>query len=548
MVDQPDERAGSVDDRQGPAGHLLEDLEGAGQRVAGRQPRQVLAHDVVRDHVAPRRARDRHRRVDVLSGRGWWINGRLRRRHAVMRWMSASAGVMIVARATIGSGGRERGVFMPGARDVFVRFTFVASLAAGASLLVAHGVITRYAYGACVEAAASVEAALPSIGRLAELRGGLRQVREGGLSALDDPVRAVRRSTAALPLVRGQLRRGDDPALVQAVAAVESSVGALLAAEADPAALAAAVVRATDEADRLAGAAIERSTDQALHAARHVVDLEERAATFSMLLMALFLLLFALLALLTLRLVARAQRARAAQLEELDAFAARVAHDLRDPLSPIEMAIHLLQRDPTLGESGRRLVDRQGAALRRAHDLIDALLEFARAGGPPDRSATSDVVAVLQEVEGSLTATAEREGATISLRVQEGLAARMPGAVLGTIVTNLTKNALVYLGDAQARTVTLRAASAGGSVALQVEDHGPGLAPGSLATLFTPFVRGTTRSDGHGLGLATTKRLVEAYGGTIDVRSRPGAGTTFEVRLPRADAEGARRPRQPTPA
>jgi signal transduction histidine kinase len=427
---------------------------------------------------------------------------------------------------------------LAGARDLLVGSTFVASLAVAASLLVAHEAITRYEFSACVEAATRVEDALPSIGRLAELRGGLRQVREGAVSALDDPARAVKRSAAALPLVRGQLRPGDDPALVSAVDAVEASVNALVAGEADRAELAAAVVRATDEADRLAGATIERSAAKATLAARRVVDLEERAARFSLLLLGVFLLLLALLTLLTLRLFVRAERARALQLEELDAFAARVAHDLRDPLSPIDMAIDLLRREPTLSESARRLVDRQRSALSRAYDLIDALLEFARAGGPTDRTVSSDLAAVLREVEVSLMATAKQENALLAVRAQEGLRAQLPPAVLGTIVTNLAKNALVHLGDAASRSVTIDATLEGASVVLLVTDHGPGLPPDSLATLFTPFVRGTTRSGGHGLGLATTKRLVEAYGGAIGVRSRPGEGSIFEVRLPRGGPRG----------
>lgn len=427
---------------------------------------------------------------------------------------------------------------MAGPRDIFIGPAIVASLGIAACLLVAHEATTRHAFGVSIEAAARTEDALPNITRLAELRGGLRQVREAGLTALEDPARSVRRSASALPLVRLQLRPADDPALLSAVEAVEARARALMARDGDPAGLAAAVVQATDAADRLAQASIERSATSATLAARRVVDLEERAATFSLVLLGLFLLLFALLALLTLRLVARVQRARAVQLEELDAFAARVAHDLRDPLSPIDMAIELLRRDPTLGDPARRLVDRQRAALRRAYDLIDALLEFARAGGPPTSDATSDVATVLEEVQVSLAGTAERERATLALRLlEERLAAGVPAAVLGTIVTNLTKNALLYLGGAPTRTVTICARSAGPQVVLQVEDHGPGLAPDTLEGLFAPFVRGTSRSGGHGLGLATTKRLVEAYGGSISARSRVGKGSTFEVRLPRAARE-----------
>lgn len=422
---------------------------------------------------------------------------------------------------------------MTGARDAMLAPTILASLAVAAGLLVAHEVITRHAFGASVEAAARVEDALPRITRLAELRGCLRQVREAGLLAIVDLDRSARRSASALSRVRVHVRPAtDDPALVGAVESVVAATHALAVAEGDPIAPATALVRATDHADRLAEGEIARTTALATRAALRVVGLEDRAATFSVILLGLFLLLFALLAMVTLRLLARAQRARALQLQELDTFAARVAHDLRDPLSPIDMAIELLQRDATLGDPARRLVERQRSALRRAYDLIDALLEFARAGGPPSRDATSDVPAVLQGVEASLTGTAERERATLAVHAQEGLKVPLPSAVLGTIVTNLAKNALLYLGDARDRLVTICATSRDDSVLLQVEDHGPGLAPGSLEGLFAPFVRGTSRSGGHGLGLATTKRLVEAYGGSIAVRSQVGSGSTFEVRLP----------------
>jgi signal transduction histidine kinase len=74
----------------------------------------------------------------------------------------------------------------------------------------------------------------------------------------------------------------------------------------------------------------------------------------------------------------------------------------------------------------------------------------------------------------------------------------------------------------------------GATAVLEVQDNGPGMSAESLKSLFQPFFRAAeTRSvPGTGLGLATTKRLVEAHGGTIDVKSQQGQGTTVAVRLP----------------
>jgi len=71
-----------------------------------------------------------------------------------------------------------------------------------------------------------------------------------------------------------------------------------------------------------------------------------------------------------------------------------------------------------------------------------------------------------------------------------------------------------------------------GSVVFAVADTGVGIAPEARARLFEPYF--STKSSGTGLGLAIVRRVVEAHGGTIDVESAPGAGTTFTIRLPEA--------------
>ena len=132
----------------------------------------------------------------------------------------------------------------------------------------------------------------------------------------------------------------------------------------------------------------------------------------------------------------------------------------------------------------------------------------------------------------------------------KGVALAMEGdgaAVVGDrarivqVVTNLVENAVKYTGTGGTVRVGVweRDAQAG----LSVRDTGPGIAAGALPRVFDRFFRtDTARSraqGGSGLGLAICRWIVDAHGGRIEVRSRPGAGSTFSVRLPGAAAPAA---------
>ena len=111
------------------------------------------------------------------------------------------------------------------------------------------------------------------------------------------------------------------------------------------------------------------------------------------------------------------------------------------------------------------------------------------------------------------------------------------GAVLTSILQNLVRNAIRYMGEPQTRRVSVRAKLLNGRLRLEVEDSGPGIPADLHTTIFEPFARGPHQTDeGVGLGLATVKRLTEAHGGTVGLQSRVGVGTIFCVELPLADA------------
>jgi signal transduction histidine kinase len=109
--------------------------------------------------------------------------------------------------------------------------------------------------------------------------------------------------------------------------------------------------------------------------------------------------------------------------------------------------------------------------------------------------------------------------------------------VLLSLVANLADNAIKYARGGG--RVVIRAAAHSAKVRVEVEDDGPGLPPNLAERVFEPFVRGAGREiPGLGLGLATVKRLAEAHGGRVGVRSEPGRGSTFWFELPRATTAG----------
>jgi signal transduction histidine kinase len=102
-------------------------------------------------------------------------------------------------------------------------------------------------------------------------------------------------------------------------------------------------------------------------------------------------------------------------------------------------------------------------------------------------------------------------------------------------VANLLGNALKFVDGCPVRHVAVTARMEAGAAEIVVEDSGPGIPRESLARIFEPFYRvAGSKAPGTGIGLATVRRIVDAYGGTVEVDSEPGFGSVFRVRLPLA--------------
>lgn len=220
--------------------------------------------------------------------------------------------------------------------------------------------------------------------------------------------------------------------------------------------------------------------------------------------------------------------------EELEQFAGRVAHDIRNPLSAARMAAELAMRKSS-EEPVRQSIGRIIRTLARADAITSALLDFARSGARPDPGARTEPRAVIADLMGGFTAEAEQ--ADIELRcepVPPVMVACSTGVYL-SLLGNLVRNAIKYMGDVATRRITIRVMEEGTFIRTEVCDTGPGIAAESLSSLFETYFRAQGGGvEGLGLGLATVKKLAEGHGGRVGVTSERGKGSTFWFTLQRA--------------
>jgi signal transduction histidine kinase len=218
-----------------------------------------------------------------------------------------------------------------------------------------------------------------------------------------------------------------------------------------------------------------------------------------------------------------------------DEFVGVVAHELRTPLTPIRLHLDLLANglasDADLKKAQgdiARLKDEIDGLVRMADHLIE-VSELTSAAPELERSSV-DLVEVVKGVVAEFTRG----------DCKAAIAVTAPGPVVGSwdrhrieqVVTNLFSNAVKY---GEGRPIEVAISMDASRAALAVRDHGKGILPEDQAKIFERFERiGSARSyGGFGVGLWFATRIVEAHGGTIGVKSRPGAGSTFTVLLPR---------------
>jgi two-component system, cell cycle sensor histidine kinase and response regulator CckA len=235
----------------------------------------------------------------------------------------------------------------------------------------------------------------------------------------------------------------------------------------------------------------------------------------------------------------REQLLQAQKLESLGRLAGGLAHDVNNVLSALNTTLHLASRTLDTPAEAARHMQEARAVSQKAGRLTAKLLAFARA--EPGTPVEVDPNALVAEARPLLKASLG-SGVGYSERLSSTLRVLVDPTQFEQVLLNLVVNARDAMGESGRIEVTTRDAQrAGGGpptvaegayVVLEVTDTGPGIPPEVRSRLFEPFFTTKPKGQGTGLGLSTVWGIVLQAGGTVEVTSAPGEGTTFQVWWP----------------
>lgn len=236
----------------------------------------------------------------------------------------------------------------------------------------------------------------------------------------------------------------------------------------------------------------------------------------------------------------RETEASYARLQEAEALRTRllhtITHDLQNPLSPIQIQLHLLEK-AKVDDATRRRIDLVGRNVEQIKRLTQDLGDVSKLEGGELRlvRADTDLKAVLVDVADSFQPIAQQRGLVLRQDLPGALMVLGDAIRLRQIVANLVSNALKF--TPAGGTVVVQGRRETGRIVVEVVDTGRGLAPEEASRLFQPFSQvhhpNESPERGSGLGLFISRGLAQAHGGTLGVSSPGlGHGSTFRLELP----------------
>jgi signal transduction histidine kinase len=210
-----------------------------------------------------------------------------------------------------------------------------------------------------------------------------------------------------------------------------------------------------------------------------------------------------------------------------------VSHELRSPLARLQAAIGLAHQQPDKLQASLERIERESVRMDR---LVGELLTLSRLEAATGQ-AGDELVDVVEMVDQIADDARFEAGAHIEVAAPAPLAVRGAPDLLWSAVENIVRNAVKHGGAGGKVDIMLHPDQ--DQVHIDVLDRGPGIADEHLGSIFEPFFRSNPTQnnvDGHGLGLAIAKRVVEHHGGRICAANRPGGGLRVTISLPRAEA------------
>jgi signal transduction histidine kinase len=227
-------------------------------------------------------------------------------------------------------------------------------------------------------------------------------------------------------------------------------------------------------------------------------------------------------------------RQSAARASYVGLLASGLAHEIRNPLNAMNMNLQMLEEElqarPELDDpEWRELLESNKNEIKRLESLVNNFLAYARPSEP--RFEKRDLNGLVRDVVRFLEADFKKGRVELNTTLEPLLpTTEIDETQFKQALMNLLVNAAQVLTGGGHVTVRTRAGAAGEAV-LEVEDDGPGIPPDVKERIFEVFY--SSRGGGTGLGLPIARQIVERHGGTIDVETQLGKGTTFRIRLPR---------------
>jgi two-component system NtrC family sensor kinase len=248
------------------------------------------------------------------------------------------------------------------------------------------------------------------------------------------------------------------------------------------------------------------------------------------------------------------QLVRATRLAELGQMAAGFAHEINNPLqimksdhALIKTIFSSMKKNGELKESKdvrdlETTLDQLNRQIERCAKITQAILKFGRQSEPVAKD--TDLVAFMPEMTSMVAKKASVQGIRMKEEIAEGTPlVRVDPSQLQQVLLNLFNNAIDAITErhgSQGGELSIQAGPGkDGKVKIAVTDNGAGISPENLKKVFTPFFTTKPPGQGTGLGLSVCYGIVDSMGGTMEVESEKGVGTTFVVYLPAIGASHA---------
>jgi len=226
------------------------------------------------------------------------------------------------------------------------------------------------------------------------------------------------------------------------------------------------------------------------------------------------------------------------RLSALGLLAAEIAHEIRNPLTVMQMLFHAMVDNLNLEGDSRRDAEVISEKMKQMNRIVDQVLGFARSSEPSKGTVNLEVL--FEDIAVLTRHKLQQSGIKLRRRLAKDLPElRADRAQIEQALLNVILNAVEAMPEGgQISMMTARRTVEGRIyLALKVKDNGPGMSREKLEDIFAPFL--TTKEAGTGIGLAIVRKIVENHQGKVEVKSQPGKGTTFSLLFPSIESDVA---------